>query len=120
MKKFFFFIACYCLLIICACSNSVNENVDIQHDTDSFNEVKEVAWKFINDQGWIDSAKGNWQEAEVSRVIVNNQYKLLDDSYKGKEALSVSFENKKNVVVGTPVILIDMNAKKVIGYMLGE
>jgi hypothetical protein len=41
----------------------------------------------------------------VKKTIVDNGYELLDDNYEGKEVLSVSFEDKENSVVGTPLIL---------------
>ena len=56
----------------------------------------------------------------MKKMIANNSYELLDKTYEGKEILIVSFEDKENVVVGTPLILIDPNLNEVIGYMPGE
>ena len=53
-------------------------------------------------------------------MTADDSYELLDETYEGKEVLSVSFEDKKNVVVGTPLILVAPDTNEVIGYMLGE
>ena len=119
MKNPFFVISFFSLLIIFSCSNSALENPPV---TDSFYDVREVAWKFIHDNGWHTTAKENWEEAKVIKTLINNDdvYELFDASYKGKEVLAVSFEDQENAVAGTPVILLDPTTKKVIGYMPGE
>ncbi|WP_177184523.1 hypothetical protein [Psychrobacillus sp. OK032] len=50
----------------------------------------------------------------------DNSYDLLDKTYDGKELLTVSFEDKDSVVIGTPLILVDPDSNEVIGYMLSE
>lgn len=119
MKNSFFAIVFFSLFIIFGCSNNDLKNPPV---TESYNDVKEVAWKFVLDNGWHTTAKGNWEEATVLTMLINNDYtyELFDASYKGKEALAVSFENQENVVTGTPVILVDPTTKKVIGYIPGE
>ncbi|MGD7051691.1 MULTISPECIES: hypothetical protein [Bacillaceae] len=114
----YFVIALFFAILLVGCSN--NQNEENQSETDSYNEVREVAWDFTKDKGWDDTAKGNWQSAEVRKVIVDNNYEFLDKTYEGKEALSVSFEDKENTVVGTPLVLIDIDTNKVIGYMPSE
>ncbi len=89
-------------------------------DTDSYDKVREVAWEFIEEKGWNDTAKEGWKSARVKRIIADNSYELLDKTYERKEVLSVSFEDKENVVVGTPLILVDPILNEVIGYMAGE
>lgn len=44
----------------------------------------------------------------------------MDKTYEGREVLLVTFEDKENVVVGTPLILLDSETNHVVGYMLGE
>lgn len=94
----------------------------ITNDSDkySYEEIKAVAWEFIKEKGWIATVKEDWQDAEVKETIADNSYELLDNNYEGKKVLSVSFEDKENVVMGTPIILVDPTIKKVIGYMSGE
>lgn len=96
---------------------SMNENGQNHNDTNSYTKVKEVAWHFAKYKGWTDTAKGNWQSAKVTKVIANSNYDLLDKTFEGKDGLAVSFEDKENTVVSTPVILIDSMTQKVISYM---
>ena len=89
-------------------------------DEKEYMEVRQVAWKFIEERDWTANAKEDWQGAEIKETIADNSYELLDNNYEGKKALSVSFEDKENVVIGTPLILVDPTTKRVIGYMSGE
>ena len=89
-------------------------------DENDNQDIKTVAWKFIEEKGWNTNAKEDWQGAEIKETIADNSYELLDNNYEGKKALSVSFEDKENVVIGTPLILVDPTTKRVIGYMSGE
>ncbi|GAE35973.1 hypothetical protein [Halalkalibacter akibai] len=114
----FLVIAVLFAFLLVGCSD--NQNIDNQSKNYSSNNAKKAAWNFIIDQGWDDTAKGNWRDATLLKVIVDDNYKLLDKTYKGKETLSVSFEDKENVVVGTPLILIDTKTNKVIGYRPSE
>jgi hypothetical protein len=95
--------------------NQINEIISY-----NYLNIREIAWNFLKKQGWNESAKEEWKSATVTKVIVNEDYELLDKSYDGKEVLSVSIKDKENVVVGTPIILVDTNTYKVIGYMAGE
>ena len=106
------------MLLIVGCSN--NQDVGNITETDSYEKVREVAWEFIEEKDWHENAKEDWKNAKVKKVIADNSYELLDKTYEGKEVLTVSFEDKKNVVVGTPLILVDPNLNEVIGYMAGE
>ncbi|WP_343800061.1 hypothetical protein [Bacillus carboniphilus] len=87
---------------------------------DNYSSIRKTAWNFIKEKGWSDSAKEDWNSATVTKIIVNGDYELLNTSYEGKEVFSVSFEDKENVLASTPVILVDLNRNKVIGFMLGE
>ena len=40
--------------------------------------------------------------------------------YVGKEVAAVSFQDKENVVNGTPLILVDLDTNAVVGYMPSE
>lgn len=120
MKLKFLFIAktIFLILLVVGCSNNQDEgNIT---DTDSYENVRKIAWEFIEEKGWNDTAKDGWKSAKVKKMIADNSYELLDKTYEGKEILTVSFEDKENVVVGTPLILVDPDINEVIGYMAGE
>ncbi|MFC6037954.1 hypothetical protein ACFPYN_00675 [Paenisporosarcina macmurdoensis] len=87
---------------------------------DSYELVKEAAWEFVEVKGWNQSAKGNWRDAKVEIIITDQRYELLNTQYEGKEVASVSFQDKDNVVVGTPLILVDLESHEVVGYMPSE
>jgi len=96
--------------------NDVENNTVIEQ---SYHDVRRVAWEYLDEQGWNESAKDG-KSAVVSKIVVKDNDELVDKNYVGKEALSVSFIDKDHVVVGTPTILVDLNTNKVIGYMPGE
>lgn len=118
MKLKFLAITAFLILLLVGCSN--NQDVGNITDTDSYEKVREVAWEFIEEKGWNDTAKEGRKSAKVKKITADNSYELLDKTYEGKEILTVSFEDKENVVVGTPLILVDPNLNEVIGYMAGE
>lgn len=93
--------------------------VEKSTDEESYDDVRKVAWDYLNEQGWNKSA-GDWRSAVVLKTVVNDDFELIDKSYLGKEAFSVSFTDKDQVVVGTPTILVDPTTNKVIGHMPGE
>ena len=82
--------------------NQINEIISY-----NYLNIREIAWNFLKEQGWNESAEEEWKSATVTKIIVNGDYELLDKSYDGKEVLSVSFKDKENVVEGTPIILVD-------------
>ena len=96
--------------------NEVEKSTAIEQ---SYDDVKKVAWDYLNEQGWSENAKDS-NSAVVKKIVVNDNYELLNISFEGTEAWSVSFVDKDNVVVGTPTILVDPKTNKVIGYMPGE
>ena len=83
-------------------------------------EVKQVAWKFIEERNWTANVKEDWQGAEIKETFADNRYELLDHHYAGEKVLSVSFKDKENIVMGTPSILVHLTTRKVIGYLSGE
>ena len=111
-------LAVFSILIIVGCSSK--QELENTNDTDHYGDVRAAAWEFINKNGWNATAKEDWKNAEVKRVVADKNYELIDTTYEGKEVLSVSFEDKENVVIGTPRILVDPNTKEVIGYMPSE
>lgn len=109
-------ITMFSLFLIIGCSKSKESKNNSQ--TNAYDQDREVAWEYMKDKGWDDKARGNWQSAKVTEYIVDKGYvHLLDNSYEGKEVLKVNFEDKENVVIGTPAILIDPETDKVIGYI---
>lgn len=106
----------FSLLLIIGCSNGKESKNNGQ--TNAYDKVREIAWEYMKDNDWDDKASGNWQSAKVTEYIVDKGYEhLLVNSYEGKEVLKISFEDKENLVVGTPAILIDPKTDKVIGYI---
>lgn len=104
--------------MIAGCSSTedaVNDSSEDSHELE-----KKAAWEFVQDQGWSQSAKGNWQNAKVEIIITDQSYELFDTQYEGEEVASVSFQDKDNVVVGTPLILVDLESHEVVGYMPSE
>lgn len=117
MKLKFLYLAITAFLLV-GCST--NQDVRDVADTDRYEKVREAAWEFLEEKGWNDTAKEGWKSAEVKKIIADNSYEWLDKNYEGKEVLIVSFEDKENVVAGTPLLLVDPNLSEVIGYMAGE
>lgn len=108
----------FMFILLVGCGSS---NADSQSEVDDYNKAREVAWSFIEENGWDDTAKKeNWQNAEVTTVTANSDYELLDSSYKGEEAMAVVFEEIENAVVAPPKILVDAETSKVVGYMPSE
>ncbi|NYF26133.1 hypothetical protein [Sporosarcina sp. JAI121] len=120
MKLKFLYLAITAFLIMLVVGCSTNQHVGDLANTDSYEKVGKIAWEFIAEKGWNDTAKDGWQSAIVKKEIADNRYELLDKTYEGKEILSVSFEDKENVLVGTPIILVDPGTNEVVGYMAGE
>ncbi|MDX8363430.1 hypothetical protein [Cytobacillus sp. IB215316] len=103
----------FLILLLVGCAEN-------QSETDSYNEARDTAWNFVKEKGWNITAKDNWQSAKVTKVVIDKNYELFDKTYEGKEVLSISFEDKENSVVGTPIIIIDPYTNKVIGFMPSE
>lgn len=126
MTKAGFRIAFAVLLLIMLVGCSANPNVEDSSNnenrivSDEFNEIRKIAWDFIEEMGWDKHTEGAWESADVQAIVVGENYELLDHSYKGKEVLEGSFVDVADTLVGTPEILVDPETGKVVGYMLGE
>ncbi|RTQ96578.1 hypothetical protein [Lysinibacillus telephonicus] len=109
----------FSMILIVGCSN----NEVLENSTDLKDEnysVRKIAWDFLHKKGWNDTANKDWETAVVTTIIVDNYVELLDQNYEGKEVLAVSFKDKENTVVGTPIILVDIDSNKVVGYIPSE
>lgn len=103
------------LSLIAGCSTTEDTVKDTNED--GYELVRNAAWEFIQEKGWSESAKGNWQSGNVEIIKADGNYEMLDSRYVGKEVAAVSFHDKENVVVGTPLILVDFETNEVVGYM---
>lgn len=118
-KKYLYLVMGFLLVILLiGCESS---NADSQSEVDDYNKAIEAAWNFIDENGWNDTVKKeNWQNAKVTTVIANGDYELLDSAYEGEEALGIVFEEIENAVIAPPIILVNAETNKVIGYMPSE
>ena len=118
VKFVYLVLTVFSIILIAGCTNKpVIENTS---EIDSHENVKAAAWEFLNEKGWQDRAKDDFESAKVEKVNADSKYVLLDQTYDGKELLEVSFEDVDNAVTGTPLILVDSNANEVVGYMPSE
>lgn len=106
------------LCLIAGCSNA--EKAVKNTSEDGYESIRKAAWEFIQEKEWSEPAEGNWQSAKVEKIIADENYEMLDTDYEGKEVAAVSFQDKENVLVGTPLILVDLNTNEVVGYMPSE
>lgn len=120
MKLKFLYLTLTVLSILLICGCSTKQDKVNSKGTENYVRIRIVAWDFIEERGWGDTAIEDWKSAEVKKTIADNSYELLDKTYEGKEVLRVSFEDQENVVVGPPLILVDPETNEVIGYMPGE
>lgn len=106
------------ILLLTGCSN--DQDVGKITASDSYESVRKIAWEFIEEQGWNNTAKEDWKSAEVKMTVAVNSYELFDEAYVGKEVLAISFKDKEYVVASTSIILVDPDTNEVIGYIAGE
>ena len=118
MLKLFLILISICM--IAGCSNSNAQDVAEPSSEDRYKLVRKAAWEFIQEKEWSKTAKGNWQNAKVELLIADEKYEMLNTQYEGKEVAAVSFQDKENVVIGTPLILVDVDTNEVVGYMPSE
>ncbi|MCC5891046.1 hypothetical protein [Exiguobacterium sp.] len=90
------------------------------NETEGGDEAIAVAWAYVTARNWEEAAVDGGRNADVSRVVIDDDYELLDDTYKDEEALAVSFEAKPDSVVGVPTVLIAPESNEVVGYMPSE
>lgn len=104
------------LLLLCLLLTSCSIAED-----DGYREVRKAGWNFIKQNKWENRTSGAWEQAKVTAYTVyESQAQLLDKQYIGKKVLSVEFEDLENTALSAPVILVDQESKKVIGYLPGE
>ena len=106
------------LCLIAGCSTTEDTVKDTNED--GYELVRKAAWEFIQEKGWSESAKGNWQNAKEELLITDEKHEMLTTQYEGKEVAAVSFQDKENVVIDTPLILVDVDTNEVVGYMPSE
>ncbi|WP_404407993.1 hypothetical protein [Jeotgalibacillus malaysiensis] len=116
-KLWFLLLSILTAVILIGCSSDSQE---IQSDPDHYPEAKEAAWTFLKNQGWDDTVAGDWKRAEVREITADESHHLLEDAYRGKDALYVIFKNKENLTNGTPNILVDPETNEVMGYTATE
>ncbi|MBM6619569.1 hypothetical protein [Bacillus suaedaesalsae] len=95
-------------LVLVSCSNN-----------DSYDLARERAWNYLVDQNWEESAIGE-KKADVTKTFVNENYELLDESFRGEEVIQVTFQDQENSLTGTPTIIVDPATNAVLGYMPTE
>ncbi|SOC38609.1 hypothetical protein [Ureibacillus acetophenoni] len=115
MRNLFLLLVVATLSILTGCS--MNENIETE---DSFDEIRKIAWDFVKEQGWGTTSDGEWQSAEVQEIIMKDHFEILDLSYNGRTVLKVTFIDRADALVSTPVILIAPDTGQVVGYLLGE
>lgn len=115
-RTFFLVLIALSIFIVTGCVNG-KSNTEVE---ENHSNIREIAWNFLKERGWHESAKEEWESSTVTKTVINEDSVLLDESYEGKEVWSVTFEDKENAVVGTPIVLVDAKTNKVIGYMPGE
>lgn len=89
-------ITAFSVILFVGCTT---EQEKAPHAVGGYKEVRDSAWSFIGIQDWQHIASEDWQSAKVNKVVVDDGYELLDDTFRGKEVLAVSFEAKANSVV---------------------
>ncbi|MDZ5712678.1 hypothetical protein [Jeotgalibacillus haloalkalitolerans] len=120
MKKICWYltVSTFAALMLVGCSNEQTE--ETKSETGQYIEAKEAAWNYVKEQNWDDTAEEDWQNAEVTEVVADQSYEVLDEHFEGETALRVTFNDKGTVLTGTPSILIDPETNAVIGYVPTE
>lgn len=90
-------------LMACSANKSATHSID---------KVREAAWNYIEENGWDQQIKEEWQKATVKKMIADYRYK----NFEGKEILIVILENSIN----SPIILVDPETNQVLGHIPGE
>lgn len=83
--------------------------------TETIMDVREIAWNSLSDSERKEVI-GNWNDATVSKVIVDKKrFQLNDLTFEGKEVYMVTFCSSKNAILGDISKLVDEKSQKVIG-----
>lgn len=83
-------------------------------------EAIAIAWAYVTARNWQEPSIDAGASAEVHRVTVDDEYKMLDDAHTGTEVLAVSFEAVSHSSIGVPTILIAPKSNTVVVYVPGE
>jgi PBP1b-binding outer membrane lipoprotein LpoB len=84
-------------------------------DKDSYDPVREAAWKFVEEKAW-NGREEDWKKAIVETRMVDSSFEMLEKSYQGREVVTVTLEN----ALAAPLIIVDPDTNEVIGYIPGE
>jgi hypothetical protein len=82
---------------------------------DSYDPVREAAWKFVEEKGW-NGREEDWKKGKVETRMVDSSFEMLDKTFQGKEVVTVTLEN----ALAAPLIIVDPDTTEVIGYIPGE
>lgn len=105
------------LVALCGC-NTVKSS-DHAVEQNNYKTEIENSWRYIQEMNWNDRVSSGIEAASVKKVVVDENYELLDNSYYGDEVLEVSFEDNQDSVIGAPSILVSSSGD-VIGHSIGE
>ncbi len=108
-----------CFIFILFLAGCAQNEFQMQAKHEYENE-KRVSWEFLKEKGWQETAAEDWTTAKIEKVIADENYEYLAESYLGKEVVEVTFECREDAVVCPQPILIDPKKNEVIGYMRGE
>ena len=114
------FLTLLSILILVGCTNEPESDDLIENPDDPYGEICAVAWDFIQQNNWHTRADENWESAKVETIIADHRYEILDPTVEGKEVFRVSFKDREDVLVGTPLILVNPQTNEVVGYLLSE
>ena len=92
-------------------NNGLEENgIDI--------EVRNAVLDYIEQEGWdLEFYKINeWRNASVKKIMTDDSYKNIDNSYIGKEIFVVTIVD----ALSAPLVFLDPETLNVIGIMPGE
>ncbi|MEK4485691.1 hypothetical protein MHH81_08810 [Psychrobacillus sp. FSL H8-0484] len=117
IKQILIFMLISVSLIVTGCINNEVEGNEVENNnTDT--EIRDVVLNYIEEQDWNPEpySRSDWENATVKKITVDDIYKNIDKSYKGKEIFTVTIED----AIAAPIVFVDPNTLEVIGIMPGE
>ncbi|WP_102346406.1 hypothetical protein [Bacillus sp. Marseille-P3661] len=103
------FIICSMVILFVGCSS-------LDETSDQYTEIRQLAWQYVEKQGWERLVSSSWQSAIVEKRVLSEKAakdaELSDSSFVGTELLWVTFPSGF-----APTIIIDERSKEVIGYI---
>jgi hypothetical protein len=110
-----------------ACSTQIEEEAAPEENITDINDKEneyyqseiKVAWEFVKDKGWDESAKGDWRGASVEVTNTKDGH-MLDGEPERDKVLMVTFKSQENTIYGVPQIFVDLQDNKVIGFVPTE